>query len=337
MIGIAGYGYTGSSAIFEYLLDYESLNFIKHEFSLIHRPDGFEDLNYQLNSNPRRFFSSKYAIPRFITLNLSFFDIYIQDKTIKKKARELLWAYIESITQLKWNSPIIGFRATNIKGWQKTSAALRITNWFYKNISRFSNNLPEFRFKEENYFSILPSDFMILSKKYLNGLMDLLKINNNNNEILVDQIISADSPNALFDYFDNAKLIIVDRDPRDLYIQCKEIKKDIDFIPSKNVGDFVIYYRLLRERNKIKNQPNKSNIFRINFEDFILNFEENSKKISQFINHTQPNQNKRQFKVSDSYKNIYIYPKYPKYKQEIKFIEKELSEYLYRFDGQIYA
>lgn len=315
MIGVAGYGYTGSSAVFEYLQEFQSLNYVKHEFSLIFRPDGFEDLNYHLNTNPRRFLSSKYALPRFILLNLSFFKIYIRNKLIREKAINLLWEYIDSITQMKWKSPIIGFRASNINGWQKTSAVLRMTNWFYKNLSRFSNNLPEFRFKEEIFFSILPSDFMILSKRYLNELIDLIKINNNSNEIVIDQVVSADSPNSLFDYFNNAKLIIVDRDPRDLFIQ---------------------YYRLLRGR-KNENQTNKSNILRIDFEDFVLNFENVTKKISQFIGHQRPKHNEIIFNVSDSHKNVNVYPNYPKYKEEINLIENELAGYLYNHNGLVHA
>lgn len=337
MIGVAGYGYTGSSAVFEYLQEFQSLNYVKHEFSLIFRPDGFEDLNYHLNTNPRRFLSSKYALPRFILLNLSFFKIYIRNKLIREKAINLLWEYIDSITQMKWKSPIIGFSASNINGWQKTSAVLRMTNWFYKNLSRFSNNLPDFRCKEEIFFSILPSDFMILSKRYLNELIDLIKINNNSNEIVIDQVVSADSPNSLFDYFDNAKLIIVDRDPRDLFIQCKELKKDIGFIPSKNVEDFIQYYRLLRGRGKNENQTNESNILRIYFEDFVLNFENVTKKISQFIGHQRPKHNKIIFNVSESHKNVNVYPNYPKYKEEINLIENELAGYLYNHNGLVHA
>lgn len=65
VVGLCGFGYSGSGAVFDLLLEYTGLRVSKDcEMSFLYRPDGLTDLHYHL-THPARFFSSDYAIKRF--------------------------------------------------------------------------------------------------------------------------------------------------------------------------------------------------------------------------------------------------------------------------------
>ena len=68
IIGVCGLGYTGSGAVIDLLKEYSGLQVEdKDEFGLVFRPDGLQDLCYQV-THPRRYMSSDMAIHRFIRL-----------------------------------------------------------------------------------------------------------------------------------------------------------------------------------------------------------------------------------------------------------------------------
>ena len=67
------------------------------------------------------------------------------------------------------------------------------------------------------------------------------------------------------------KIIIVDRDPRDVYLLSKNnLRKDAAWIPT-SVCDFVSYYKLLRSNNY-----NDSRIYNLQFEDLVYQYENKS-------------------------------------------------------------
>jgi hypothetical protein len=132
-------------------------------------------------------------------------------------------------------------------------------------------------------------------------------------------------------FFDNPLAIVVDRDPRDNYIFAKKflLNKGRQ-IPTETVEKFVVYYRNMR-----KGMPyiiGSDKILNIRFEDLIYEYDESITKIMTFCGlkeHTNP---RTIFAPELSINNTQVFKRYPEYRKEIEYIERELPEFLYPFE-----
>ena len=69
------------------------------------------------------------------------------------------------------------------------------------------------------------------------------------------------------------------------------------------------------------------------FEDLVYNYDEATKKVRDFL-HLGDNPNpKSVFDPALSIANTQVWKRYPEYQEDIKYIEKELKEYLFDFEG----
>jgi len=151
-----------------------------------------------------------------------------------------------------------------------------------------------------------------------------------NHNIVLDQPFSADNPEKSFIFFDNPAAIIVDRDPRDLYLLAKEVLRSrASFIPTDNVYDFVTYYKVIRENRK--KVVNTTKVLYLNFEDMIYEYKTTAEKIIAFLGLKRHEKPLEYFNPEISKNNTQLFNKYTNYKKEIEYIEKELEEWLYPF------
>ena len=84
-----------------------------------------------------------------------------------------------------------------------------------------------------------------------------------------------------------------------------------------------------REKQNLKSDPL---ILCINFEDMIYKYKETTCKIINFLDLNNNNKPKSKFDPENYMSNTQLFRTHPKYKQDILYIEKELSEYLYPFE-----
>lgn len=149
--------------------------------------------------------------------------------------------------------------------------------------------------------------------------------------VVFDQVFEGNAPQNCFPFFRDPKAIVVDRDPRDLWLVSKyarDAKGEARFMPRQDVKVFVEYYKRLRENQERKDTDQ---IIFIQFEDSIYNYDETVKKIGGFLgckNHAEP---KKYFKPEISINNTRLMNRYPQCKEEINYIEKMLPEYLFDF------
>ena len=65
--------------------------------------------------------------------------------------------------------------------------------------------------------------------------------------IVLDQPFEGNNPEQSFPFFYDPYAIIIDRDPRDLYLEYKySTFVDMKFFPHSNVDEFILYYKNLR-------------------------------------------------------------------------------------------
>ena len=127
-------------------------------------------------------------------------------------------------------------------------------------------------------------------------------------------------------YFDNAKCIIVRRDPRDMYTTGESYSKLYSKIShGQKVENFIKRFKM-QERNTDK-IPHRDIMF-LQYEDLILNYENTIVKILSFleIDGSKHYLKGKYLKPEESKQYIGIYKNY-KNQEDIKLIEKELAEY----------
>ena len=91
---------------------------------------------------------------------------------------------------------------------------------------------------EDMRLSIKPSDFFAITRSYLNSILK-----HYNKTVFLNQPFPANAPLLSMKMFGNdTKAIIVERDPRDLYVLLKKIVKP-NWFPYEDVDSFIAYYK----------------------------------------------------------------------------------------------
>lgn len=328
IIGICGLGYTGSGAVIDLLKEFADVNVMDEpEFTICYMPDGIYHLEKALFDTPIRYMSSDAAFFRFLKLtkNLNSKNSYFR-KVVGKNFKTLVDNYLDSITQIKWKGNW-GFDVHEMTKFQK-NIKFRIPAKIDKIFPRLSRKYSNyFSYKRLMRYSVKPLNFDDSTRSFIRSLIFPFNENNNKTTVL-NQPFPGDNPTICFKYFDNPIAIIVDRDPRDLFILAKElVTKEATWIPTDNILDFINYYKKMRE-NTVKEDQR---ILRINFEDLIYDYDLTVKRISKFTGLSTHLSPKKYFKNEVSMKNTMLFYKFQKYEKEIKQIEVELSDFLYSF------
>lgn len=328
VIGTCGFCSTGSSAVSDYLREFDENQVIDNlEWTFTYLPDGLEDLEYHLTKNINRDDNCGIAIPRFRRLMRYYFEKQIP--LPRNEARQITESFLDEIIQMKWQST-------------RRSDCLLYPTWLYRTFGHRLMKKKVLPFLKKNFrkeflvypnrmvdISISPANFQEASKRFIEKILVSFGADLSKN-IVLDQPFIGNNPVKSFHFYNNPVAIIVDRDPRDHYIFSREfLSKRGRFFPSDNVYDYVKYNKLLRENQPYK-IPNER-VLCLNFEEMVYDYENATRKIRTFC-HLPENQ--RPFTVFDpqlSIANTQLIAKYPQYKKDIDYIEREMPDYLFDF------
>lgn len=332
-ITCAGYGYTGSSAVTDLLHEFDNINVNNSiEARFIYDPFGISDLEYFLVENPNRhnasyaikefrkyaYYLSKYGTLGELEKQFNYNFMKITDDYINKliiSNYDAIWTY----EYYKKGNIYITF--------------MRVYNRLKKVITKLITHKiasKDFFFMDGiNYCTIHNQEqFIEYTKEYINNLFN--ETNKNYEFNYFDQLVPSSNIERYIRYFDDIKVICVDRDPRDIYILEQEVWKTHQ-IPS-DVEKFCSWYRWQREIKPI-DCSNNSNIMKINFEDFIYSYEKSVERIYEFlqIDESHHKQKKKYLNPEISIQNTQLKKSFSKYNKEIKIIEQKLKQFLYEF------
>lgn len=172
------------------------------------------------------------------------------------------------------------------------------------------------------YLSVQPENFYELSREYLNAIVNL-KRKEIGKTLVLDQPFSGDNPYKSFPFFEDPYAIIVDKDPRDMYLLAKmSLGAKGSFIPSGNVDDFIVYYRAImsyRDRCR-KDLPN---VLYLHFEDLIYDSENTRNRIEDFLGIHASERICSCFDKTKSINNTQLFLKYTQHEEDIRKIEME--------------
>lgn len=327
IIGISGYGYTGSTAVFDLLKEYDEIDYIKTnrtlEFSFVYNPDGLFDLEFNVFRSPAKHLKGDWAIRRY----LSYIKIYKKyfDAVTNGQFSRATEKYIDSITQVKYRRylTLLDEKYTNYP--LILIKALRIIQMRLE--AKFKKDFPIVP-KRTAYISVCPDQFLENTRDYISEViratgLDLKK------KILLDQPFPPNKPMEVFDYYDDPYAIVIDRDPRDIYMIAKHFSHlAATYIPHDSVEDFVEAYKAIRRGQ----DGDASRVLRIHFEDLIYRYEDTVKEVEGFLHLGEHSFPKQYFKPEKSIATTQLYKVYPDEADKIKYIEENLKEYLYPFD-----
>lgn len=336
LVTTTGYHGTGSSAITDLLSEYSNIQTnTDFEVNLLYGYHGINDLYYYLTQRPNREFSN-YAFRDFRRLCKRLanngtsmnYEIYFKNHFME---------YTEEYIQ-KLGKESFGFYysadSNNMNAVKKfiKKAVNKVYRTFYltfihkDHTESFTKYIPMFMKKEEFYMHLVDEkEFIKITKEYLNRLFEGIC---EKPYLMVDHFVSTSTIDDCTRYFDDARIFIVDRDPRDIFLSAKYHWKAVN-IPTADVHMFCEYYRWSRN---IPEHNDNSNIMRVQFEDLIYKYNETVNKIEQFLDldpkyHTEK---KSHFDPAVSEKHCRLWEKYTDEKENISIIENELKDWLYR-------
>ena len=345
IISTSGYYSTGSSAVFALLQEYSSctegrlhdwqIKGIDYEQALLYTPDGLFDLEDKLligNSIHR----SDEAIRKFrLEMMRLYKNNYIWIGGFKKllgsQFMDNVDGFIESIVQYTVEGHWEFHYGNNRFNLRKLLGSIKHKLLGEKIIGDFAK-MPSYIMDERLYYSFVRQDeFYKNAKKFIYSYFDLVSEGKGENLILNHFLLPHNFYRIPFYFDDDFRVIVVDRDPRDVYVMEKyRIREDHSLLPCDSVENFVSFWKNLRESER---KIDDNRIIRVQFEDLIYKYDETVLRIEQLCGlSSQEHVNaKKIFSPTKSKYNTQLFKRDHKWDEEIEYIQNELSEYLYPF------
>lgn len=340
-VAVTGYFGTGSSAVVDLLKEYEDVRVApfdnqSYEHNVLYHHGGLYDVCTLLTRGNTLYTSDK-VISTFITemkrlndYNYVWFGSY--QKMFGDKFMNLVYEFADSIAEKrddKTTNHIVKTRFSILKA--SAQILMRIMQK-----RRFSNYGVKYIYDTEEAYCALPTEDELYkaAKKFTNGYFSLFDKNEGREVKIFDHIIWPGQIDDFAECFeDNFKMIIVDRDPRDLYALDQHIwsankyrKSNIHF-PT----DITAFSK--EWENTLVQNFNNPNALRVHFEDLVYDYENTVKRIEAFLGLSSDAQThaKEHFNPDDSIENTQVYKVNPEWEKEAKQIEELIPELLYTF------
>jgi hypothetical protein len=321
-ICVSGYGWTGSGACIDLLKEFKGVCAPQGEFRIIKDPYGIKDLEESLVHN-WDFIRHDVAIKDF----LNYCEIMGRETGLFKKSGKGFSKKL-NVNFMKESHKYID-RMTNMSYYGDTFVHR------YK-VSAFENFVMKIRTKfggnnaKKMYLSRPAEDFFIEeSKRYIDKIFYQYAVLKKANKIVLDQAIPPTNIHNTVKYFNKIKLIIVDRDPRDIYVNMVKRGKLLgpELEGADSASKYIKWHKLLRGDTLSDDE----HIFRINFEDLVFKYDESIKKIIDFLGGDMKHNKKGEyFSVARSINNVGLWKSY-KDQEVMSVILDELPSYCHKY------
>lgn len=337
IITCTGYGFTGSSAATNIIEEFENVKSLDAGFecTFLHEPDGIRDLETAFKEGHR--LKVDMAVKRFLRLvNILNSRVEFQ-KYFNGKFEKHSIDYINSICTTQWKgnwhrgSDTIKFSKQDLL-YYNLAKQIFLNEYSYKNYSLYEPDTwhPTYQMRNKSFYAFFDDSFYAKTQDYIKKLFLEVAIHTDAKRVLIDQFFSAYNISAYLKYAPQTKVVIVDRDPRDLYVLNKSSWGE-PYIPTDDVNTFISWYRGTRFSQKV--EAENKNVLLLHFEELIFDYENSLWKLKNFLDLRDEEHIKKGlcFNPKKSAKNTYKFKNYPQWKDDILKIEKELSDYCYDF------
>lgn len=223
-ISCASYYGSGSSAVTDYVSEFNSVySFTNEEFRFVQDPDGVSDLEYNLVENFNRH-NSGHALKRFkklVDFQTGNFLFKRYEKFFHGNWKKYSYEYIKNLTDFTyqgwWQYDLLDKGPLFYLKKRLLNKILHLTIW-RNQPERCLNSM-----KGEITYCSHPTEekFLNCTKQYISQLFS--SVCNGASIVMVDQIVPPTNLKRVLRYFDDIQVVIVDRDPRDIYVLEKYI------------------------------------------------------------------------------------------------------------------
>lgn len=332
LISCASYYGSGSSALTDLVSEYKGVKSLTdYEFRIVHDIDGIADLEYHLVDCHNRH-NSGHALKRFLKLcEFNHGSLFVQryEPFFGGRFLELSQKYVDSLVDFKYK----GFWFND---WYDKGKLYYYTKSFQDKVYR-KLKIKRSVMPNEVTFASHPTeaDFLNKTRKYI---LELMTAANPENKpiIMMDQILPSSNVNKCLRYFpDDTKLIIVTRDPRDVFLSEKFVWKE--HVAPTDAKLFCKWFDYTHSSNRDE-IPDDNKVMSINFEDLIYKYNEMVPKIEKFLE-LKPEEHLHPFKGLNpkrSFENTQLWRKFDDI-ESIRIIENSLQKYLYDFGNVSYG
>ena len=328
LISVSGYGWSGSSACIDILKEFEGFEALEGEFRIAKDPYGLADLEESLVRN-WDFIRHDVAIKDF----LNYCKVLSRDTGLFRKGGKNFSNKLNIDFMLESEAYIANLADMSYFG---------DTSVYRYNIPAYSNFIMKLRSKlgkaNGNYMHFArpnEDDFIKKTRSYINSLFKFYENCITTNTLILDQAIPPTNIINTSKYFENIKIIIIDRDPRDIYSSL--VKNNTLLGPDLNSKDsaekYIKWHKVLRNnsQSKIASKENPSNVLKLNFEDLVCNYDKSVEKIANFLGENIVHKYKNRYFDSNSKRsksNVGLWKNHTN-QLVMEKISKELKDYCY--------
>ena len=332
IITCASYYGCGSSAVTDLISEYSGVSSLgEYEFRFLHDIDGISDLEFHLTECPNRH-NSGHALKRFKRLSMfnagkwfnSRYEPFFNGQYMK-----LTNEYITALSYLTYKGQWFydyfdkgTYQYYLIQFINKILGVLHLKKW------RLLSN-------ELTYGTIIENHYFIeCTQKYVHKLLECANLERSK-YLMIDQLMPSSNIDRCLRYVpDDVYVFVVDRDPRDLYIMGKYVWVNEYVMPVDDINVFCKWIRFTRGCAK-KQQLDSKHIMHLKFEDMIYRYRETKDAIISMVGlseveHISPF---TKFNPCRSVVNTQSWLKYPEERDNIAYIERELSEFLFDYSS----
>ncbi|MGI6439050.1 MAG: hypothetical protein ACOX0W_02060 [Sphaerochaetaceae bacterium] len=321
IITCASYYGTGSSAIGDIVSEFDSVTYTSdYEANFLHCMYGVSDLEYYLIDNPHRH-NSSLALKNFIRLAYATSG----NSLFKKNAHYFnnewdthVAEYVRSLYAFSYHS-VSFFDSIWLPRWMYY--AMQILKKIFK-INFLKNS--------KHYSTIINrEEFLKATRTFVSKLLSSLHIKTE--FVYIDQFFPSSHIDQVSQYVESPVFtFIVDRDPRDLYLLDKYVWKT-HMVPTDSAEGFCSWFR--KNRITQSQEIQQDNVLLIKFEDLIYKYDKTIQNIISFcgLSLQDRRRHEKSFDPHKSINNTRLWEMYPESFDDMNYIERELSEYIYPY------
>lgn len=325
---IGGYFFSGSSAVKDLLKEYSGVYDCGSEIRFINDPYGLISLEENLTVN-WDWIRGAVAIDDF----LEFCKKCSGDKTrfpfspfgmgykskINRNFMGITNRFIESLVEFRYDGDFYAYQA-------KEPYFSYVINRCRLGLEIYSKKrIPIHKKRMVGYAHPTEREFSDKVKQYFDELFEEQVHSKKTGYIILDQAIHPRDSRVIKKYFRKAKMIIVDRDPRDMFIQ-SVISGSMAYDNSESAGNNYMDLQNALHENEVDGDED---ILYLSFENLIEDYSSKVREIEQFLGLKAEKHiwKKKYFNPMISMKNIGIWKKYYKdYNKAIDAISKRMGE-----------
>jgi hypothetical protein len=351
LIDVSGYGHSGKTAVTDILREVRGIH-AHHptfEFNLLRLADGVFDLKKSVYDDwsPIR---SDFAIKRFTALCDVLNPIYSTE--LNPNFQDICTTYINSFIvdelYVDWYDNLYNRPRGRLKAGIKFILKKAHSELLVKQLLRLIKKNQRSGTGSKNIVYLIDGEnFIAKTRQFLEELLCLEY--KQNSTVVTNNAFEPFNPTLGLNLFTNAYCVIVDRDPRDIYLSSRiseglfipDYEKENEtyslqyginlkrnFLGSHDIDTFIRRQKIYRKNAVLQNRNNR--IIRVKYEHFVLNYENTLMKLLRklHIDATDHINKFKYFNPEKSRANVRLWEKYP-HISELKLIERELKEYLY--------